>query len=97
MMNNPRYVIILKIFYKFHSFCKFSKNYNIKVLIAIVFKKKSIFCHKFGTRIWNCTVKWESMDKKNILGETRRHPFYALSKHFSARHFVNPKFKYCES
>lgn|GEM_PF-6978335 len=36
-MNNPQYVIILKIFYKFHSFCKFSKNYNIKVLIAIVF------------------------------------------------------------
>lgn len=37
MMNNPRYVIILKNFYKFYSFCKFSKNYNIKVLIAIVF------------------------------------------------------------
>lgn len=82
MMNNPQYVIILKIFYKFHSFCKFSKNYNIKVLIAIVFFKKSIFCHKFGTRIWNCTAKWESVDKKKYTWRDTPSPVLCFVKTF---------------
>lgn len=97
MMNNPRYVIILKILYKFYCFCKFSKKSNIKVLIAIVFKKKAYFVINLEQGFGIAQANGRVWIKKNMLGETRRHPFYALSKHFSARHFVNYKFMYCES